>query len=101
MAPSDSAETSRPWPSLRFCISILLQGFGHGPDRCAVGPQPLQRLLGDEADPLGAAVQLAGPGIAVLPAELGGKHHLVAEWRHGLSQQFLVRRAIGLSRIEE
>ena len=40
--------------------------------------------------------------IAVLEAELGGDHHLVAERRKRLAEQFLIgERAIGFRRVEE
>ena len=57
-----------------------------------VGPQPLERGLGDLPDVLGPAVQAALPGRLriELEAELGGDHDLVAERRERLADELLV-----------
>ncbi|MNV66056.1 hypothetical protein D3C71_1587900 [compost metagenome] len=67
----------------------------------AVGLQPRQAGLGHRADTLGATVQ-ARIGMAILEAELGGDHELVAERGQRLAEQFLVEeRPIGFGGIEE
>ncbi len=68
----------------------------------AIGPQPLQRGVGDRADALRPAVLAGFVESPVLEAELGGNHDLVAEGRQRLANQFLVgERTIGLRGVEE
>src|SRR5580704_6644421 len=67
----------------------------------AVGPQPLQSGFGHFADALRPAV-LALCGIAVLEAELGSDHHLVAKRLKRFAEQFLIGPLrIGFRRVEE
>src|SRR6266702_3670454 len=67
----------------------------------AIGLQAFQRGLGDGADALGAAVERL-LGVAVLEAELGSDHHLVAKWSRCFADEFLVdERAITLGGVEE
>jgi hypothetical protein len=52
-----------------------------------IGPEPLQRRLGDLPDVLGAAVHAALSAISIeFEAELGGDRHLIAERGEGLAQ---------------
>ena len=70
----------------------------------AVGPEPLQRGLGDLPDVLRPAVQaeLRRTPVAECVAELGRDHDLVAERRQRLAHDFLVLvRTIGLGGVEE
>ena len=70
-----------------------------------VGPQPLERGLGDLLDVLGAAVHAALPGLdpgLEVEAELGGDHDLLAYGLERLAHELLVgERAVGLGRVEE
>jgi hypothetical protein len=69
-----------------------------------IGPEPLQRSVGDLADVSGPAIQadlLAGFGID-LEAELGGDRDLLAERRKRLADHLFVgERSIDLRGIEE
>ena len=70
-----------------------------------VGPEPLERRLGDLLDVLRPAVQARRLGRlsgAEVEPELGGDDHLVAERGEGLADQLLVReRAVDLGGVEE
>ncbi len=66
-----------------------------------VGPQARQRRVRHGPDAFGPTV-LAEPGTALLKAELGGDHHLVADGLQRLADHLLVdERAIGLGGVEE
>ena len=67
----------------------------------AIGVEALQRGLGDLPDALGPAIHALG-GIAVLEAELGRNHHLVAERRERFPDNDLVlERPVGLCGVEK
>src|SRR5438128_7476411 len=55
-----------------------------------VDPEPLQRVLGDLTDVLGATVGFAGPAGAEVKAELGGDDDVLREGGQRLTDQFLV-----------
>ena len=69
----------------------------------AVGPEPLERGLGDLPDVLRPAVHAALSGRPVdVDAELGGDHHLVADRLQRFADDLFVRvRAIDLGGVEE
>ena len=56
------------------CLWVLVEQVN------AVGPEPLQRRLGNGPDVLGPAVQ-ARLDLSALEAELGGDHDLVTDGR--------------------
>ena len=55
-----------------------------------IGPQPLQRRVGNPPDLLGAASVPTDLAVDDVPAELGGDHDLVAQRRQRLPDEFLV-----------
>jgi hypothetical protein len=55
-----------------------------------VGAQLLQRVLGDLANLLGAAVESDDLVVLDLEAELGRDNDVVSEWSDGLARQRLV-----------
>ncbi len=66
-----------------------------------VGPEALQSCIRHFADTLRTAVQ-ALLRVAILEAELGGNHHLLAERLNGLAHNFFVHeRTICLGRIKK
>jgi hypothetical protein len=72
----------------------------------SVDPQPFERGLGDALDLFGPAVhanhRICSPAEIELEPELGGDHHLPAEWSEGFAHQLFVRvRAIHFSGIGE
>jgi hypothetical protein len=66
----------------------------------AVGAQALQRGLDHSTDALWAAVH-ARTDEAVLEAELGRDHHLVAHRGQGLAHHLLVQPTVGFGSVEE
>jgi hypothetical protein len=67
----------------------------------AVGPEPLERRVGDLPDTLRPAVH-ARSGLPILEAELGRNHDLVADGSQCLAHHFLVREGtIGFGGVEE
>ncbi|CAB3778538.1 hypothetical protein LMG28614_00643 [Paraburkholderia ultramafica] len=67
----------------------------------AIGFEALERRFGDHADALGTTVERP-LRVAVLEAEFGGDHDLVAKRRHRFADQFLVdERAVALGGVEE
>ena len=70
----------------------------------AVGPEPLERGLGDLPDVLRPAVQrrCCADSPVEVDAELGRDHDLVTERRQRLAHELLVReRAVDLGGVEE
>src|SRR5471030_3175832 len=66
-----------------------------------IGLQTPERGLGDGTDAFRAAVERV-LRVAVLEAELGSDHHLVAKWRQCLADQFLVdERTVAFGGVEE
>src|SRR6185312_1932421 len=54
-----------------------------------VRPKPFERCFRHSPDRRRPAVCTKGR-LAILKAEFGRNHHIVAEWRHSFTQQFLV-----------
>src|SRR6266853_3678428 len=66
-----------------------------------IGAKPFQRTLDALLDALGPAVLHLLP-VLDFDAELGGDHHLPAQWRQRLTDEFFVAvRAVDFRRIEE
>jgi hypothetical protein len=66
-----------------------------------IGPQPLQRLVGDSPDALGAAIESIG-GHTVLEAELSCDHHLVTDRLQRLAHDLFVDAGpVGFGGVEE